>query len=846
MPKGPRSFDMSAEALEWATQQGFMSLDVEEVPLSTFEMRQNGEHGDSMEGRSEKGAKKKQGKKEKVEKGRKKRVEGAVTSEEVASHEPSSAGAKRKRKDKASSPAEDHVEQEESVDVGGDLFASLVQEIASRPKNPPARAVPLQTADAATGKKAKKSEKAKKAAAEAVAIQADEDEDDDQAVEDSDEEGGDGEQEEQEQGEEAEEATEGASKPMDPSAALEAAQLGWREFGLHDELVANLARSGFVGPTPIQTACLPAAMHGRRDVVGAAETGSGKTLAFGLPILHRLLVERDQWRGVSAAVSRGEGKGALEKVKKRRKVSGGIDNTAEGALTAARSASKNGVFALILCPTRELAHQVASHLHAVAPDDVGICSLVGGMSVDKQRRLLSRHPEIIVATPGRLWELASDGETEHLRSLPDLRFFVMDEVDRMVEAGHFKELRSILALLERRAAQEEMEIGAGGGGEGGEMDEEGEEEDDEEEDDEDEEEDEEEDKEGAAGSEVKQEQPASTSSAASSRQTFLFSATLMLPPNAKVMNAKRLSKHKATRTDSTMDQVLRLLVFRNELKVLDLSRAGLVAAGLEQAQLSCTRDEKDAFLLLLLRTRMAHGRTIVFTNAVTALVRLRSVLALLGFGGNSRLFTLQGNMQQRARLKALDRFKASTSAVLLATDVAARGLDISGVDHVVHFQLPRSAEVYVHRSGRTARGQSCGLSVALVEPADLKAHRRLCHEIGEPNGLKELEIDAKLLPKVREVVSIARQLDKAAHITAKKSHASQMRKKLAEEMGLPSDSDDDDKEDGGDVARRQERKRQQERERLHAKLKALLARLERPTGVRVHEAAAMASKGATW
>ena len=99
---------------------------------------------------------------------------------------------------------------------------------------------------------------------------------------------------------------------------------------------------------------------------------------------------------------------------------------------------------------------------------------------------------------------------------------------------------------------------------------------------------------------------------------------------------------------------------------------------------------------------------------------------------------------------------------------------------------------------------------------------------------------------MREVVSIARQLDKAAHITAKKSHASQMRKKLAEEMGLPSDSDDDDKEDGGDVARRQERKRQQERERLHAKLKALLARLERPTGMRVHEAAAMASKGVTW
>ena len=105
---------------------------------------------------------------------------------------------------------------------------------------------------------------------------------------------------------------------------------------------------------------------------------------------------------------------------------------------------------------------------------------------------------------------------------------------------------------------------------------------------------------------------------------------------------------------------------------------------------------------------------------------------------------------------------------MFATDVAARGLDISGVDFVVHYQMPRSPEVYVHRSGRTARGGACGLSIALVEPVDVQAHRRLCAELGTPDGLPELPIETRLLPKIREVVSLAKRLDKAAHAQSKR------------------------------------------------------------------------------
>lgn len=619
----------------------------------------------------------------------------------------------------------------------------------------------------------------------------------------------------------------------DGADAATAAGESWSSLGMHDALLRRLALAGFAQPTPIQRECLPAAVHGRRDVIGAAETGSGKTLAFGLPMLQRLLEERPELLPKSAAApadapaaaSKATAKKAAKKAAAKQAPSGdeseSDENTADAAddvraLRAAKAAHR--LFALVVAPTRELAAQVADHLRAAAPETVDIVSLVGGMSIDKQRRQLAHCPEIVVGTPGRLWELIADASCHHLGQLRELRFFVLDEVDRMVEQGHFRELESILRLLDDAGDGGTSESGADAAGDaqGGAValadDDDG----------------------GDAAGDG-----ANGSDGLGRRQTFLFSATLMLPPKAREAYAKRLNAKRlnAMPTTSTMDKLLRMVRFTNRLKIVDLSRKGLVAERLQQSQLSCTVQEKDLFLFLLLRTRLAYGRTIVFVNAITALQRLKSLLILL----EQNVIALQGGMQQRARLKALDRFKAGseqTSTVLLATDVAARGLDIEGVDFVVHYQLPRSAEVYVHRSGRTARASASGLSIALVEPADHKAHHRLCSELKSPGGLPELKIDSVLIPRCREVISIARQLDKAAHLAQRKESSAQFRKKLAQEMDLPTDSDDDAGSDDDLVDRHRKFKVAQEKERLKAQLKRCLGRLERPqAGAAPHKVA---------
>ncbi|KAG4393086.1 hypothetical protein GLYMA_03G014732v4 [Glycine max] len=193
----------------------------------------------------------------------------------------------------------------------------------------------------------------------------------------------------------------------------------WNELRLHPLLMKAICKLGFKEPTPIQKACIPAAAHQGKDVVGAAETGSGKTLAFGLPILQRLLEERE--KAANMDEERGE--------------------------EPEKYAPTGFLRALIIAPTRELALQVTDHLKAVAKHiNVRVIPIVGGILAEKQERLLIAKPDIVVGTPGRLWELMSAGE-KHLVELHSLSFFVLDEADRMVQNGHFKELQSIIDML---------------------------------------------------------------------------------------------------------------------------------------------------------------------------------------------------------------------------------------------------------------------------------------------------------------------------------------------------------------------------------------------------------------
>jgi ATP-dependent RNA helicase DDX24/MAK5 len=245
----------------------------------------------------------------------------------------------------------------------------------------------------------------------------------------------------------------------------------WLEFDLHPKLLRALQDMGFTDPTPIQREVLNPAIKGRCDVIGAAETGSGKTLAFGLPILHRLLTQMDAEAEDSDSESGSDsdakeggddlpGDGTNADDGERQK--GGSDSESDPFANIVDETGRSGagagfrlpkrrkaLRALIVAPTRELAMQVCDMLKAVAKyaPEVGITPVVGGMSLQKQERLLRRRPEIVVATPGRLWELMHQQGHEHFLDLGRLNFLVLDEADRMVERGHFAELHNIIDIL---------------------------------------------------------------------------------------------------------------------------------------------------------------------------------------------------------------------------------------------------------------------------------------------------------------------------------------------------------------------------------------------------------------
>ncbi|CAI7885661.1 unnamed protein product, partial [Closterium sp. NIES-54] len=259
----------------------------------------------------------------------------------------------------------------------------------------------------------------------------------------------------------------------------------WDRLRLHPLILRALNDLGFTSPTPIQRACIPAAASRGRDVVGAAETGSGKTLAFAIPILQRLLDEREKERrlkdGGGAWGEEGEGEGAdggevgeaegnegagSDRVGEEQSGEGegggegGGEGEGEGVGKTGGKAAGGGVRkrvrgplrALIITPTRELALQIVSHIKdAARHTGIHVAGIVGGMAEVKQKRVLSLGPQIVVGTPGRLWELMSQGEA-HLVQLEHLSFLVLDEADRMADPGRFKELSSILGMLPPTAA----------------------------------------------------------------------------------------------------------------------------------------------------------------------------------------------------------------------------------------------------------------------------------------------------------------------------------------------------------------------------------------------------------
>ncbi|KAJ7345135.1 hypothetical protein JRQ81_001085 [Phrynocephalus forsythii] len=529
----------------------------------------------------------------------------------------------------------------------------------------------------------------------------------------------------------------------------------WSGLFAPKPVLQALSELGFTAPTPIQALALPSAIRDGMDILGAAETGSGKTLAFAIPMIHSIL----QWyklKGLPCGSDSGDEMPEEEAVEEMGSPcpdgdeagdgkgatamhgddgggdDGGLppatDSVPEPAEMDSRPAEpdvvpgkSNPLLGLVLTPTRELAVQVKHHIDAVAKfTRIKTAILVGGMAPQKQQRILKKKPEIVIATPGRLWELIQE-KHPHLSSLRQLRCLVIDEADRMVEKGHFVELSQLLEML-------------------------------------------------------------SDSQYNPKRQTFVFSATLTL---IHQVPARVLQKKKAIRLDkkTKLDTLMQKVGIKGKPKVIDLTRKEATVETLTETRIHCDTDEKDYYLYYFLL--QYPGRTMVFANSIDCIKRLTALLTIL----DCNPLPLHANMHQKQRLKNLERFAERDSCTLLTTDVAARGLDIPHVQHVIHYQVPRTSEIYVHRSGRTARAANEGLSLLLIGPSDMINFKRIYKTLEKNEELPFFPVETKYMTAIKERVNLARQIEKVEYFNSRAKHHNSWIQQAAEALELELDDD---------------------------------------------------------
>jgi ATP-independent RNA helicase DbpA len=366
---------------------------------------------------------------------------------------------------------------------------------------------------------------------------------------------------------------------------------------LSPDMLANLESLGYNEMTDIQAKSLPLVLEGK-DIIAQAKTGSGKTAAFGIPLLEKLNVRFF------------------------------------------------GVQALVLCPTRELADQVAKEIRRLArlTHNVKVLTLCGGVSIGPQIGSLERGAHIVVGTPGRIVDHIAKGTLK----LDDLNQLVLDEADRMLEMGFADDLETVIAACNPE------------------------------------------------------------------RQTLLFSATY--PDDIKKISARyqrdpQIIKVEAIHSDTNIEQHF--------------------------YELQNTDAVYPAVLSLL-----AHFRPISSIAFCNTKIACDELLDYLRDQGVSAL-ALHGDLEQRERDQVLVRFANKSCSVLIATDVAARGIDIKGLDAVINVDLARDSEVHVHRIGRTGRAGESGLALSLVVQKEVHKINRLEDYMKQSLTLETLPQDNK-------------------------------------------------------------------------------------------------------
>ncbi|MCX6313187.1 MAG: DEAD/DEAH box helicase [Chitinophagaceae bacterium] len=350
--------------------------------------------------------------------------------------------------------------------------------------------------------------------------------------------------------------------------------MAFKKLDLIEPVLKALSAEGYTTPTPIQAQSIPLILE-KRDLLGCAQTGTGKTAAFAIPILQLLYQNKKEERGPRA------------------------------------------IKVLILTPTRELAIQIDESFAAYGKF-TGLTHTVifGGVSQLNQTNILRRGVDILVATPGRLLDLISQGFID----LRQLNIFVLDEADRMLDMGFIHDVKRIITKLPAK------------------------------------------------------------------RQTLFFSATM--PPEI---------------------QKLANVLLTNPAKV-EVTPASSTVDAIEQSLYYVDKKDKPQLLLHLLRdpaivTALVFTRTKHGADKVVKFLHHADITAA----------AIHGNKSQNARQTALSNFKAGKTRVLVATDIAARGIDIDELSHVINYELPDVPETYVHRIGRTGRAGNTGIAISFCD-----------------------------------------------------------------------------------------------------------------------------------
>ena len=359
------------------------------------------------------------------------------------------------------------------------------------------------------------------------------------------------------------------------------------KLGVPEDLVRGLDALGISNPTSIQASAIPYLIKDGGDLVAQAQTGTGKTAAFGLPLLMKIDPASPTLQG------------------------------------------------LVIAPTRELAKQIGKALFQYTkfcPEKIFVEVTGGGDKIDLQVHRLKRPTHIVVATPGRLFDLLKLGALR----LDTVKHLVLDEADEMLSMGFREEVVRIIKLTTSR------------------------------------------------------------------RSTWLFSATFP-------------EKIKRLITDS----------MAGSPKLIKVEKAQVVNRNISHRFVICDREEKDDWIANFLVAQKTE-RGLIFCRTRAGAIKLGSELSKRGVSAE----VLQGDLSQKDRDKVMRGFKKERTQFLIATDVAARGIDVEGLSFVIHRQLPEQRQYYTHRAGRTARAGRKGFSICLIEPGERPEITEIEQELG--------------------------------------------------------------------------------------------------------------------